>query len=157
AVQRLGGGGGGPAPGGDSFDGSLATVNNLFPPVTKVAPSAAQLAVAVTPLLTWCRKHVPDKNQIAAYLRSSVPHDDKVAMIGVLADELTRMEFMLGGLYHGARSNVPWRDVTDKNKDDKDKDTNKDKDKVDVSSELFPDTYLAAAGGLTAGQDWCTA
>lgn len=88
-------------------------------------------------LVQWTRDNLPDKAQIDRYLQSAVPQADKVATLGKIGNELTRMEYMLGGLYNGAMSGVSWRTGAG-------------------STDMFPATYLAAAGGLHADDNWCT-
>jgi hypothetical protein len=134
----LGGGGGGALQIGTGFDGLLATIEAILTQRTAGrAPPVEQLHVPVQSLVEWCRANLPDQNQIQSYLQSSAPRAEKVRVIGDLGNELTRMEFMLGGLYNGAPSGTNWR--TDPG-----------------SQSLFVATYLDAAGDLKPGYDWCT-
>jgi hypothetical protein len=128
--------GSGLAPSGDSFDADVAAVDALFPPTTKTRPAASQLQAPVGKLVKWCRDHLPNKDRIEEYLRSSVAHDDKVATIGKLGNELTRMEFMLGALYNGSTT-ANWRSS-------------------EGSVETFLAKYLTAVE-VGSGEDWCTA
>jgi hypothetical protein len=143
AVQRkddLGGeSGGAPALAqGQGFDGLLATIDTVLTQRTAgQSPPVDQLHAPVQSLVEWCRTHLPDQAQVQQYLASNAPRDEKVRVIGDMGNELTRMEFMLGGLYNGSPSGTNWR--------------------TDAGSQsLFVATYLDAAGDLKPGYDWCT-
>jgi hypothetical protein len=126
------------APAAGGFDALLASVDGILTQRAAGAPPpVTELHGPVSLLVEWCRTHLPDQAQVHSYLGSPATRDDKLRTLGRLGSELARMEFMLGGLFNGVPSGMSWRDD-------------------DSSANLFPETYLKAAGGLPAGGDWCT-
>ena len=121
----------------DAFAPDLDAIDALFPPREPTPPSDADRHAKVGVLVQWTRDNMPDKTQIDLYLQSAVPQAEKVATLGKIGNELTRMEYMLGGLYNSAMSGVSWRTGAG-------------------STDMFPATYLATAGGLHADENWCT-
>jgi len=57
---------------------------------------------AALEMVEWCRDHLVDEDLLEAYLaQSQVSIDDKTALIGQMAVEIARNEFLLGRAYQG--------------------------------------------------------
>lgn len=64
---------------------------------------------AVVNLTTYYREHFPDRALLDQYLDNpAVTAEEKARTLGQLANQVARMEFLLGWMYHGGVGNGDW-------------------------------------------------